>query len=70
MAQQYPGNWKQCATCAFWTGNRECDYFGQRVTVASGMEKGKCAIPKGGWKNQQKQANSQCGDWQKWPVLK
>ena len=70
MAQQYPNSWKQCATCAFWTGERECDRFGQRVTVASAMTKGRCAIPKGGWKNQQRQANCQCKDWQKWPVLK
>ena len=70
MSSQYPGSWKQCATCAFWTGSRECDHFGQRVTVNSPTDKGKCAIPQGGWKGSQKQANSQCRDWQKWPVLK
>ena len=70
MAQQYPSSWKQCATCAFWTGKRECDRWGQRVTVASGMEKGKCAIPVGGWRGQQRQACAQCKDWQQWPVLK
>ena len=36
--------------CAFWSGNREYDRFGQRVTVPSAVEKGKCSIPKGGWK--------------------
>ena len=70
MAQQYPGTWKQCATCAYWTGSRECDYFGQRVTVASAMDKGKCAIPRGGWRGQQRQACAQCQDWLKWPVLR
>ena len=70
MSQQYPSSWKQCATCAFWTGQRECDYFGQRVTVSSPMDKGKCAIPRGGWKGNDRQANSCCSDWQKWPVLK
>ncbi len=70
MAQQYQGSSKYCATCAFWTGNRECDRFGQRVTVASPMDKGKCMAPKGGWRNQQRQANTQCTNWQKWAVLK
>ena len=70
MAQQYSGSWKQCATCVFWTGVRESDYFGQRVTVDSSMVLGRCAIPKGGWRNYQRQAGQTCSDWQKWPVLK
>ena len=70
MAQQHLNSMKQCATCAFWSGNRECDRFGQRVTVPSAMEKGKCSIPTGGWKGQQKQANFRCTAWQKWSVLK
>lgn len=70
MAQQYPGSWKQCATCAFWTGARVSDTFGQYVTVGGPMEKGKCAIPSGSWKGVQKQANAGCTSWKKWPVLK
>ena len=70
MAQQYPGSWKQCATCAYWTGSRECDRWGQKVTVASSCEKGMCMIPQGGWHRQQRQASAQCSDWMKWPVLK
>lgn len=70
MSQQYPSSWKQCATCAFWCGARECDTFGQRVTVASSGAQGKCAIPSGGWKGCQKQASASCSDYQKWPVLK
>lgn len=70
MSQQYPGTWKQCATCAFWMGQRDCDRFGQRVTVSSPMDKGRCACQHCGWRNMEKQANSQCQSWQKWPVLK
>lgn len=70
MAQQYPSSWKQCATCAYWMGARESDTFGQRVTVANSGTQGTCAIPRGGWKGQPRQASGICSDWQKWPVLK
>ena len=70
MATQYPGSWKQCATCAFWMGPRTCDVFGQRVTVNNACDRGMCGIPQGGWRRQQRQANQSCSDWQKWPVLR
>lgn len=70
MAQQIPNTWKRCATCAFWTGSRQCDFFGQIVTIENAMTKGKCAIPYGGWKGYEKQANASCTSWQKWPVLR
>ena len=70
MATTYPKTWKQCATCAFWCGARECDHWGNHVKVESANVQGKCAIPAGGWKGQQRQAASSCTDWQKWPVLK
>lgn len=70
MSQQYPSTWKQCATCTYWLGKRECDCFGQRVTVSSPMEKGKCAIPRGSFKGADRQANGSCVDFEKWPVLK
>ena len=71
MSQQYPSSWKQCATCAFWCGARETDSWGSRVTVASCSVVGKCAIPSGGWKGQNRQASGNaCRDYQKWPVLK
>ncbi len=70
MSQQYPGTWKQCATCAFWIGPRDCDYFGQYAIVSSGTVEGRCGILSGGWKGQKRQACAQCSDWQKWPVLR
>ena len=70
MSMQYPNTWKHCATCAFWTGAREVDYWGQRVTVDSCSTKGKCCIPRGGWKGMERTAGGICSDWQKWPVLK
>ncbi len=70
MSQQYPGTWKQCATCAYWLGVRETDYFGQRVTVESAMVKAKCGNLNGPWRKMDKQACSSCNRWEKWPVLK
>lgn len=67
---KYPSSWKQCATCAFWTGPRQCGTFNQDVAVDSGSTQGKCAIPSGGWKGQQRQASSTCSDYKKWQVLK
>lgn len=70
MAQQYPGSWKQCATCAFWCGARECDYWATQVKVDSSGTQGKCMIPSGGWRGQNRQASATCTAWQKWPVLR
>lgn len=67
---QYPSSWKNCATCAYWAGARESDYFGQNVQVGSTSESGKCAIPNGPWKGSSKRASHSCDKWQKWPVLK
>lgn len=70
MSQQYPSSWKQCATCAYWTGKRETDTFGQRVYVDSAMTKGKCLCQKSGWAHCEKQANASCTHFDKWSPLK
>ena len=54
MSQQYPRSWKQCATCAYWTGARATDTFGQRVYVDSAMSKGKRMCRGSGWTNCEK----------------
>lgn len=70
MATTYPKSWKQCATCAFWSGARQSDVWGDNVTVDEATVRGKCAIPSGGFKHHDMPACSTCSDWQKWPVLK
>ncbi len=70
MAQQYPYNWKNCSTCAYWTGVRETNYFGERVTVESYNTRGKCMRRNSGWFNQEKQACASCPYFEKWAVLK
>ena len=70
MAKYYTSVQKNCATCAYWTGKRKCDSFGQRVMVQNAMERGKCAIPRGGWMGLEKLDSGQCKDWQKWAALR
>ena len=33
MAKCYSNFMKVCATCAYWTGNRQTDYFGTIIMV-------------------------------------
>ena len=67
MANDYSGNSKLCATCAYWAGQRGCNNFGTWVTNCS--NEGRCAIPNGPIKTTM--ANTcACFSWKKWPVLK
>lgn len=70
MAQSFLGSWKNCTTCAYWTGARTVDNFGQRATVKNSTDRGKCANPTGGWKNIERTAVSTCSKWERWPALK
>lgn len=68
---QIPGSWKQCATCAFWCGNRSVYNFGSHVCVNGSTESGKCEARSGGWQGTQRQASgAACSSYQKWPALK
>ena len=68
---QFTINMKICATCAYWSGTRETDYFGkQYVQVENATQKGKCINPNVGWRGQQRDANVFCTSWEKWPVIK
>ncbi len=70
MANNYPSSWKNCATCAYWMGERDCDYFNQHSIVSGPSERGTCKIPSGPWRNSNKAANESCSSYMKWPVLK
>ena len=70
--QQYPSNWKQCATCEYWAGSREpADLWGNRVEVESPMSRGGCMSRDSGWFHSDlgKQASSSCQSWEKWKIL-
>ncbi|MFZ4725282.1 MAG: hypothetical protein ACOYMD_07510 [Paludibacter sp.] len=61
------GNWKNCCTCDFWTGQRKPSYWRDRVEYESGA-KGECAG--GGWNRSKMEANGGCSTWRMWSVLK
>ena len=65
---RYPSTFKNCATCTHWGGERKMYGMGKNVEVTS--EKGKCLIPKGGWKGSMKTCASTCKDYMKWQQLK
>lgn len=67
---QYTASWKNCATCAYWIGQRDCDHFNQNAIVLSPTQKGVCRIPQGPWRHMDKSANDTCSSYMKWPVLK
>ena len=70
MAQKYPGSWNNCATCAFWAGQREADYFGQWVTVESSSAKGRCMCRTSGWGSIERSAPNSCRSYEKWAPLR
>lgn len=68
MAQKYPSNWEKCATCVYWTGHRDVDFFGQWVTVASSQTPGRCMCRRGSFRVE-KAAGYICSAFEKWPAL-
>ena len=50
MSQSIMKGMRNCAVCNYWTGNRQVDSFGQRVTVDSSSAKGKCVVQGGLYK--------------------
>ena len=69
---QYPSDWRQCATCEYWAGDRApADLWGNRVEFDSPMSRGRCMNRGSGWFHSDlgKQANSGCPCWEKWAVL-
>ena len=71
MANQYTHNFKICATCEYWGGNRRfTDSFQKTIEVASAMDRGACYCKNSGWSSTPKQANSTCRSYEAWRALK
>lgn len=70
MAQRYPASWKNCATCVYWMGQRDTNYFGEWVQVDSSSTKAECRCMQSPWRRQQRIASNSCVKYEKWPVLK
>ena len=68
MSQSYPSNWKKCATCVYWTGPREVDTFGIRITVASATTEGRCMCRSAHYRVN-RDAGFICSSYVKWPAL-
>lgn len=64
----YSRNHKTCATCAFWTGEREVDASRVVVRTSAPNLKGKCAG--GGHNHAQVPASGTCSSYNKWSALK
>jgi len=61
----YSNAWKNCATCAFWRGERKTNEEKTQVLV----EHGKAACCDGFWQGARKYPNDKCPEWKKWPEL-
>lgn len=70
MSQSIMKGMRNCAVCNYWTGNRQVDSFGQRVTVDSSSAKGKCVVQGGLYKGLDRQAGATCARWEAWGALK
>ena len=68
MSTEYPSSWDCCATCAFWIGHREIDYFCQYVKVDSPTATGKCKC-RDSWWNCDRQVRQSCSFFKKWQIL-
>lgn len=64
----YSNNHKTCATCAYWTGQREVDASRVVVRTSAPNLKGKCAG--GGHNHAQVPASGTCSSHSKWSALK
>ena len=70
MAQKYGSFMKFCATCNFWTGQRETDYFGTYSQVEDVNKRAKCMCHTGPWRNQERGPMAFCNSYEKWSILK
>ncbi len=70
MSMRFPADYRHCATCAFWCGVRETNYFGEWADVESSMAKGKCMGQFSGYTGRDTPANYWCSKYEKWPALK
>lgn len=65
--QTFGANYRNCATCGRWAGQRSTDTFGSMVQTMPNAQ-GKCQG--GGFNNIQTVAGSTCPQYVKWPALR
>lgn len=59
---------KACATCEFWSGERE-NKFDHSVSIKDIQKEGICTNPKSSFKKKMTQYSYHCLKWDKWAAL-
>jgi hypothetical protein len=61
----YSNAWKNCATCAFWRGERSTSEDKTQALVKNSA----AGICDGFWQGSRKYPNDKCTEWKLWPEL-
>ena len=70
---EYPmsGHSKLCATCEYWVGQRQPNFYGTSVMLSEQGVKGKCWCLTGPYARADRYSNfTTCQCYKKWSVLK
>lgn len=71
MSYQMSGTQKLCATCVYWIGQREPNFYGNAVILENQSVKGKCWCLSGPFARAERSSNmGACSKYEKWPVLR
>ncbi len=71
MSYQISGTENLCATCEYWIGPREPNYFGNMVVLDNQSTKGKCWCLNGPFPRSDRPSNMcACSRYEKWKVLR
>ncbi len=71
MEYQMNGQQNLCATCEFWSGPRQPNYFCSHVVLPDQSIIGKCYCQNAPWMRADRYSNAtSCNCYKKWAVLK
>ena len=71
MEYKMNGCEKLCATCEYWVGPRQPDFYGSHVVLPDQCVKGKCMCLNAPWARSDRFSNTTtCNNYKKWGVLK
>ncbi len=70
MSYQMGGHSQLCATCEFWIGVREPNFYGNAVVLESQSVRGKCFCLSGPHSRADRLSNSStCSCYKKWLII-
>ena len=71
MSYQMGSSQKLCATCGYWIGQREPNFYGSMVVLESQSVRGKCWCLGGPFARAEKFSNTcACSRYERWIVLR